>query len=330
MQPEDGQLDAGGGLALYEDQQGSPGRRTQRAAAAKAIDRGKRVAEMILECNEDAEQGEDDVEPAAGGGGGGVEGVPGGVGRGGAEPAGFAGDDDGGGSNGSLYRRKQVKTRWSAAEDAKLKELVDVHGSGNWRLVSGVFGWRTLSLPAAGTLRRCISAINFPHCCFVFFSLEGHGARNRRHCGVLPAVTARPWRRKKALGFVVCYFWRPSLQGVRGLFNTACSCRLDGDRLFGHQAHLARHLPTASSVGWVILLFSILVEKRWMRWMTPRPWRQGAFVREKKCASSLGYPPTVGSRGTLRCFEVPESRPSCKGWIVFLLPLAYADHSSEM
>lgn len=136
MQPEDKQLDAGGSLVLYEDHEGSPGRRTQRAAAAKAIDRGKRVAEMILECNEEAEQGEDDAEPAVGGGGG-VEGVPIGIGGvRGVEQAGFAGDDDGGGSNGSLYRRKQVKTRWSAAEDAKLKEMVDVHGSGNWRLVS--------------------------------------------------------------------------------------------------------------------------------------------------------------------------------------------------
>lgn len=126
MQPEEKQLDASAfGVNREGEQQdqalppGSAGRRL-RASAARAMDRGKRVAEMILECNEDGEHG--DTGHVAG-----FDGV---------EDAEFVGDE-GGGNGSSLHRRKPVKTRWSAAEDAKLKQLVDVHGSGNWRVVSG-------------------------------------------------------------------------------------------------------------------------------------------------------------------------------------------------
>ncbi|CAM9650839.1 unnamed protein product, partial [Ectocarpus sp. 12 AP-2014] len=52
------------GSSAYDQQQqhlgGSEGRRIQRAAAAKAVDRGKRVAEMILGCNEDGEHGNEE------------------------------------------------------------------------------------------------------------------------------------------------------------------------------------------------------------------------------------------------------------------------------
>lgn len=138
MQPnEKQQQDAstGGSLSYEEEQQIIPGsgRRKLRVAAAKAIDRGKRVAEMILECNEDGEHGEDDERDAEDAGS--ID-APGGGGRGGEDAEEFVGEDDGE-SNGSLYRRKPIKTRWSAAEDTKLKQLVDVHGSGNWRVVSG-------------------------------------------------------------------------------------------------------------------------------------------------------------------------------------------------
>lgn len=140
MQPDEKPASTGGACLAYQEEHaqthpGSEGRRKLRAAAAKAIDRGKRVAEMILECNEDEDHGDDgerEPEDAVGGGGGGdVPDV-----HGGGEDAEFAGEEDDGGSNGSLYRRKPIKTRWSAAEDAKLKQLVDIHGSGNWRVVS--------------------------------------------------------------------------------------------------------------------------------------------------------------------------------------------------
>lgn len=144
MQPEDKQLEASTGASIsYREElvaggtevPGSEGRRKLRAAAVKAIDRGKRVAEMILECNEDGDHGDDGERDAEGAAGGDAPVAP----RG-AEETAFVGEDDGS-SNGSLYRRKPIKTRWSAAEDAKLKQLVDIHGSGNWRVVSGgMFG----------------------------------------------------------------------------------------------------------------------------------------------------------------------------------------------
>lgn len=116
------------------------GQRRLRAAAAKAIDRGKRVAEMILECNEDGEHGggddgerdEEDEGEEDGVGGGGVVRV---------------GDE--------MYRRKPIKTRWSAAEDSTLKQLVDVHGSGNWRVVSGGVVEVVCCFGRAGQARLC-------------------------------------------------------------------------------------------------------------------------------------------------------------------------------
>lgn len=134
MQPDERQLDSSTRLGLEEQEEeqhipGSEGRRQLRAAAAKAIDRGKRVAEMILECNEDGEHGDDGERYAEAAGRSDLPGAHGVV------DAEFVGEDDG--SNGSLYHRKPIKTRWSAAEDTKLKQLVDVHGSGNWRVVSG-------------------------------------------------------------------------------------------------------------------------------------------------------------------------------------------------
>ncbi|CAM9639319.1 unnamed protein product [Ectocarpus sp. 12 AP-2014] len=127
------------GSSAYNQQQqhlgGSEGRRIQRAAAAKAVDRGKRVAEMILECNEDGEHGNE--EGGKGGGGGAAAGTS-------ADAASVVeefGEEDfdgGGGGEGNnlLYRRKPIKTRWSAAEDTQLKKLVDSNGSGNWRVVA--------------------------------------------------------------------------------------------------------------------------------------------------------------------------------------------------
>lgn len=168
MQPEEEQLDVGNvgtstGSSFYEQQQpkqeeqedkkeqeeegqhaeGSEGRRTQRAAAAKATDRGKLIAEMILECNEDGDQGEDDAErdasgeneeASSGSGAGDDDARDAGAGAGAAEDA-DANECDGG-ANGSLYRRKPIKTRWSTTEDTELKQLVDTHGSGNWKMVS--------------------------------------------------------------------------------------------------------------------------------------------------------------------------------------------------
>ena len=210
MQPEDRQLDPAGGVVLYDDQ-GSPGRRTQRAAAAKAIDRGKRVAEMILECNEDGEQVEDDVDDddgggddrqAGGGGGGGGEGLPAVVSRGVVAGAltGFAGEDDG---NGSIYRRKPVKTRWSAAEDTKLKEMVDVHGSGNWRLVSSVWTRTWLASQRSklpGMLCSHIRDVDF----FCVFALEGPDQQARaRSEEVLFTRHSRLAQRRDAPFFVL-------------------------------------------------------------------------------------------------------------------------------
>eukprot|EP00904_Undaria_pinnatifida_P009688 jgi/Undpi1/584/HiC_scaffold_10.g04048.m1 len=120
------------------------GRRTQRAAAAKCTESGKRIAEMILECNEDGEQ-------AGGAGGGGLEdaGEAGrgqrdlstnsdhSTSRGGADNDDFGVEDEyDGGGNSAIYRRKPIKTRWSAVEDTKLKDSVDAHGSGNWKQVA--------------------------------------------------------------------------------------------------------------------------------------------------------------------------------------------------
>ncbi|CAM9510401.1 unnamed protein product, partial [Hapterophycus canaliculatus] len=160
MQPDEehldvGQVDSSTGSSFQEQQQqqqrqrqrqgpGGEGRRTQRAAAAKATDRGKRIAEMILECNEDGEAGEDvgGDAPSGGGRGGGSGDAAGRVGEG-ADDGSAAGDADefgeddyDGGGNGSLYRRKPIKTRWSAAEDTQLKKLVDSNGTGNWRVVA--------------------------------------------------------------------------------------------------------------------------------------------------------------------------------------------------
>lgn len=144
------------GGSFYEHQQQQhmgegamiEGRRTQRAAAAKASDRGKRIAEMILECNEDGEHG-----IGAEGDGGGPGHRDGGAssngsdnsminreGGGGGEGENdeFVDDDFDGGGNSALYRRKPIKTRWSAMEDSRLKDAVDSFGSGNWKRVSGL------------------------------------------------------------------------------------------------------------------------------------------------------------------------------------------------
>ena len=139
----EGDGDAGG--AASGAHEGGAGRRMQRAAAAKCTESGKRIAEMILECNEDGEQ--------AGGGGVGIgvdeDGGEAGRGqrdvstnsdhstsRGGADNDDFDDEYDGGG-NSAIYRRKPIKTRWSAVEDTKLKDSVDLHGSGNWKQVCG-------------------------------------------------------------------------------------------------------------------------------------------------------------------------------------------------
>lgn len=150
MQPEEehldvGEVDSSTGSSFQEQHRqgpGSEGRRIQRAAAAKATDRGKRIAEMILECNEDGEDAGGDGTGGGGrGGASGSDAAAAGEGGGEGSAAGDAGDEFGeddydGGGNGSLYRRKPMKTRWSAAEDAQLKKLVDSNGTGNWRVVS--------------------------------------------------------------------------------------------------------------------------------------------------------------------------------------------------
>lgn len=101
--------------------------RTQRAAAMKATDNGEKIAEMMLECNEDGEQGflaEEDHRSSV------------------SENTYGEGEDlddcDGrsGNSSSALYGKKPIKTRWSASEDTKLKDAVDTYGSGNWKLVS--------------------------------------------------------------------------------------------------------------------------------------------------------------------------------------------------
>lgn len=120
---------AGGGHLAPGSQQASEQGRTQRAAAAKATDRGKQIAEMILECNEDGEE-EVRAHPAHGSSSE-FSRASGGA----AEDEAVEEEYDGGG-NGAVYRRKPIKTRWSAAEDSKLKDSVDAHGSGNWKLVS--------------------------------------------------------------------------------------------------------------------------------------------------------------------------------------------------
>lgn len=101
--------------------------RTQRAAAAKATDNGKRIAEMILECNEDGDQGLLEEEEHRGG-----------VSERAYDEGEGLDDCDGGSSNSSstLYGKKPLKTRWSASEDTKLKDAVDTYGSGNWKQVS--------------------------------------------------------------------------------------------------------------------------------------------------------------------------------------------------
>lgn len=112
------------------------GRRTQRAAAAKARDGGKRIAEMILECNEDGEPGsEGEMESGRGGGGH--------HSRQGSDCStklendeSYAEDAYAADEVGVSYRKKPVKTRWSAVEDTKLKESVEARGSGNWKAVS--------------------------------------------------------------------------------------------------------------------------------------------------------------------------------------------------
>ena len=130
----------GEGASLGTDRQAEQGTgaaassagRIQRAAAVKATDNGKRIAEMILECNEDGEESgmlDEDERP--------VDGSERGYGDGdGDDLDDLDGDGCSGLDSSAMHRRKPIKTRWSASEDSKLKEAVDRHGSGNWKLVS--------------------------------------------------------------------------------------------------------------------------------------------------------------------------------------------------
>ncbi|CAM9116976.1 unnamed protein product [Ascophyllum nodosum] len=87
---------------------------------------------MILECNEDGEESgmlDEDERP--------VDGSERGYGDGdGDDLDDLDGDGCSGLDSSAMHRRKPIKTRWSASEDSKLKEAVDRHGSGNWKLVA--------------------------------------------------------------------------------------------------------------------------------------------------------------------------------------------------
>lgn len=118
---------------------GAGGRRTSdhRAAATKATDHGKKVTEMILECDEDADASDDDGDSVVGGPNLGCQ-LDNGSHN---EDESFVSDSGsgagggGGEAAGSMFSRKPVKTRWSAQEDAWLKESVEAHGNSNWKRV---------------------------------------------------------------------------------------------------------------------------------------------------------------------------------------------------
>ena len=130
MQPEEKQLEASAGASWEglkaeapEEEHTLANPRKLRKAALKAKDTGRRVAEMILECNEDGEHGDgDDGERDEE------------EGERDEEAVGRDVPDD---SYHQGRSKPVVKARWSASEDAKLKASVDMHGSGNWRVVSG-------------------------------------------------------------------------------------------------------------------------------------------------------------------------------------------------
>lgn len=113
---------------------------------ANTAEKDKKIAEMILECDEDADDvnASDDDEGEDGVGGLGHDGGASGDyqdRRSGAHTGGDVSDSGSGtglvgGVPSAFYKRKPVKTRWSAQEDAWLKVSVEAHGNSNWKRVS--------------------------------------------------------------------------------------------------------------------------------------------------------------------------------------------------
>lgn len=120
-----------------------------RAAAAAAAEKDGKGAEMVLECDEDADSDDED----GAGGGSQMGGAGGAVASGGGDSfvsnPGSAAGSTFGGIPSSFFRRKPVKTRWSAIEDARLKRSVEAHGNSNWKRV------RFLSSSARRSTMRC-------------------------------------------------------------------------------------------------------------------------------------------------------------------------------
>lgn len=122
------------------------------AAASRGTDRSKRDAEIILECTEDGDQvGTEEEGDEEDTGGRSASSSSSGSNANSSDlhnssmssipesntndTEDIVEDDFDGGGNSAIYRRKPIKTRWSAVEDQKLKDAVDAHGSGNWKLV---------------------------------------------------------------------------------------------------------------------------------------------------------------------------------------------------
>lgn len=188
MQPEEKQLEASAGASWEglkaeapEEEHTLANPRKLRKAALKAKDTGRRVAEMILECNEDGEHGDgDDGERDEE------------EGERDEEAVGRDVPDD---SYHQGRSKPVVKARWSASEDAKLKASVDMHGSGNWRVVSG----GVVEVVAGGVVPEIyLSVSNSLVCCSCVCVCEGFFLRKKtcsRKLGSALAVEGWPRRR---------------------------------------------------------------------------------------------------------------------------------------
>ncbi|CAM9947838.1 unnamed protein product, partial [Discosporangium mesarthrocarpum] len=121
-----------------QDDEEDQGGRTRRAAALKAGDRGKRIAEMILECDEEAEEEDEEADEEGAGGGGGRR-----------KSEGSKENDESRVppetivSTMSQVSKKAAKARWTTAEDSKLKEAVEAHGNSNWSKVAEMVPGKT-------------------------------------------------------------------------------------------------------------------------------------------------------------------------------------------
>ncbi|CAM9631644.1 unnamed protein product, partial [Choristocarpus tenellus] len=111
-----------------DDCSGQGERRSRRAAALKAHETGKRIAEMILECDEEGDD-EDEDEDEDGSTNAGRRKSDGSKENDESRAAEVAGAV-------ALERRKPIKTRWSTVEDGKLKDAVEKHGNSNWGKVA--------------------------------------------------------------------------------------------------------------------------------------------------------------------------------------------------